>query len=161
MFSKKVPSAFIQLPPTGLDCPSPDCDGWLVLFGTPTLPKATPVYFQCSNRNYAASRCFHPTIFSKKRGVCDLCAEGIQEKDIITQGWDRTWIHFRCAHRSVKPADVFAKCLRCELNISTENESQASRSGGIEGFVHKLCAKKKRNLEEEVTDAEFGSQESV
>lgn len=161
VFSKKGPSPFIQLPPTGLDCPNSECEGWLVLFGIPTLPKPTPVYFQCSNKKSVECKCSLPTIFSKKQGHCEVCDSIINEKDIITQAWDRKWIHFRCAHRSVKPADTFAVCLRCEQNISTVDDSQASRSGGVEGFVHKHCAKKKRHLDEEVTDGEFGSQESV
>lgn len=159
----KRKSAFIQLRDPGLDCPRKDCDGWIVLFGTPG-PPPQPVYMQCSNHHHPdlQFRCNQPTIFSKKSSTCDACQTSIGLRDIISTGWDRKWIHFRCAHRSVKPPDVFAICLRCNLTINSIQESEPACLGGIDGYVHVGCTKRKRQEDSGDDDSQWpSSQDSL
>ena len=152
-FAFKRRSAHCQLKDPGLDCPNKDCNGWLNLFGMVTADKPTPAFFQCSNR---ARGCNQPTIFSKKDSTCEVCDEPIKLKDLITTSWDRKWIHFRCTQRSIQPDNIFAICLRCNENIEDREDSVPSNNGGVEGFIHKRCSKK-RSLSTEDTDGEFTS----
>jgi len=120
-------------------------------------------------------RCSQPTIFSKRQGVCNVCNDTIAVRDIITSNWDHTWIHIRCAHVDTQPAYIFAVCLRCNSSILDAEDAEPASNGGIEGYIHARCAKKKtktvdtRGDENEGghggTDSEggsgFSSQESV
>lgn len=144
-----------------LDCPNPDCDGWLNLYGFAKDHK--PAYFQCSNKHHANVnlRCEQATIFSKRVGVCSACNKAIALRDIITTSWDRTWVHLKCAHIHTQPANIFAVCLRCKTNIYEETDADASSSGGVSGFVHVGCTKKRRLEVLAETDTEpLSSQES-
>jgi hypothetical protein len=132
-------SAFKEIkdaPP--LDCPNNDCPGWLVWWGRHAYPKPIPVFFKCS-RN-----CSQRTILSKMESDCSVCDARIKECDIITTGWDNiSWVHFRCAHRSVPPPDVFAVCLRCKATIASFEDSVPSKLGSVDGFLHRGCTKKR------------------
>mgnify|MGYP006183698525 FL=1 len=142
----KRKTAYTQLKDPGLDCPNKDCDGWLLLYGVPGTPRCTPVYMHCSNRMHSDPnlRCNQPTIFSTKTSKCVTCDEDINLKDIITTSWDRKWIHFRCAHKTIQPPDIFAMCLRCNLPINTVQDSESACIGGVEGYIHIGCTKRKR-----------------
>lgn len=160
----KRKSAYVKLPDPNMDCPNRNCSGWLILYGVPTEPKPTPVYFQCSNRAHPdeAFRCKQRVIFSHHPGMCSICDVPILLKDIITTGWDQKWVHLRCAHRSVQPAEIFAVCLRCSGNIADAADAEPGNVGGMDGFLHLGCTKKRRmQLAASDTDGDIvSSQES-
>jgi len=145
---------YVLLKDPQLDCPNRDCDGWLNLYGLAKDGK--PAYFQCSNKHHPDPnfRCDHATIFSKRVGTCTACGRSIAMRDIITTSWDRTWVHLRCAHGHIQPADVFAVCLRCRGNITNVTDSEPSTSGGVSGYIHVRCAKKRPRETFDETDTE-------
>jgi len=163
VFANHRPAAFTQLRDPKMDCPRRACDGWLNMYGN--VRDKAPVYFQCSNKMNPnpRHRCSQPTMFSKRTSVCNVCNSPIAIKDIITSNWDHTWVHIRCAYEDTQPADVFAVCLRCNTTIEDMNDADPATSGGVEGYVHSRCAKKRRGGGggSDETDTEgFGSQES-
>lgn len=162
MTTHQYPGSF-QMPDPDMDCPNPACDGWLNLYGD--MKNRKPLYFQCSNRLHAKLhlRCEQATIFSKRPGTCGSCKSPIALKDVITTNWDRTWIHLRCALTSNKPKDVFAMCLRCKVVIHEESDAVPSSTGGVSGFVHAACTKKRKSddTDSEYTGSQQSSQESL
>jgi hypothetical protein len=162
--NKRRTPYFTQLKDPKLDCPNKDCSGWLILFGIPGIPRPVPSFMQCSNKSHVdpSLRCSQPTIFSKRTSNCETCDKEIRVGDIITTTWDRKWVHIRCARRSVQPPDVFAVCLRCNLSIGTIHDSEPACIGGVDGYVHVGCTKRKRQEDAEDTDEEFpSSQDSL
>ena len=162
MNAYKMKVAYTKMEDPNMNCPGCE-DGFLILYGAASATnRPVPTYFQCSNKE-GKGGCQHPTIFSKKSGTCLTCQEPVNVGDVITTRWDRNWIHNRCAFKkaSTPPEDVFAKCLRCNKNIGSFQDSIPGRVTGIEGFLHKTCGRK-RQIDTDETDREHSSsQESA
>jgi hypothetical protein len=159
---KKAFPGFTAMKNLQLDCPSGTCEGWLN--GYCSLTDENDVFFQCSNKLNPDpnQRCEQPTIASKRPGKCDACKEPIATGDLITTTWERKWIHIRCAHLDIRPADVFSLCLRCSANIMTKADASPASNGGISGFIHLRCMKKRRLSVSEASDTDrSASQEST
>lgn len=128
-------------PDPGMDCPNPNCSGFLNLY----LFNATnrPAFLQCSNKHNSipSLRCDTATIFSRKPGTCPTCNMPIALQDIITVRWDREWVHIACAFKATQPPEVFARCLRCKTNIVTASDASPSSNAGLSGYVHLRCMK--------------------
>lgn len=131
--------------PLQLDCPNPDCFGWLRGF-TRHPVSDIPSYFKCSNNDGSPSCCTQKVILAKFSSKCAHCYKVILEQELITQA-DRSapWVHCECyaASKSSTPY-CFAQCLRCFKPINDELQGQASICGGKQGYVHLKCSNKRK-----------------
>ena len=141
-----------------LDCPHPQCGGWLMAYGDAESKK--PSYLKCSNdfEKDGIKVCLQKTIFSKYRGICTYCNKPIRLKEIITSddkvlapvgASPRKWVHSKC-FRS-KPR-MFAFCQRCRKIIETESAAEESICSGISGYKHVKCPNKRKIFDEEADD---------
>ena len=117
-----------------VDCPDPDCMGWLCKvtsnFGTK---------LKCSDE-----RCGRNCIFSKKVSECLLCEGVIQVGDVITHDDSHDsayvkWVHINCFVNP--PTKQIRTCERCGTSI--ENEEFVDDGTG---YLHEKCIRKKRKL---------------
>ena len=72
-------SSYVRMDDPDLDCPYPNCKGWLTMFGTNEGDNIVPKFFYCSNSNSSSAQpCSLHAIFSKKSSVCAICTKPIE-----------------------------------------------------------------------------------
>lgn len=76
-------SSYVRMDDPDLDCPYPNCKGWLTMFGTNEGTNVVPKFFYCSNSNTASTQpCSLHAIFSKKASICAICTKQIEQVSI-------------------------------------------------------------------------------
>ncbi len=121
----------------GLDCPRPDCFGWLINITGPEGAK-----LRCSDPN-----CRQTTIFSKHHSLCAYCQEPIYVGDVLTHvdSPSRTyplWVHVTCLVNP--PQDLPKTCSRCGKDVKEKDAVEDST-----GILHTAClpANRRRAME--------------
>jgi hypothetical protein len=114
-----------------LDCPRPECFGWLVKVVTADGNK-----LKCSDSN-----CRQTTIFSRRFGECSFCAGAIHVGDVLTHVDSPTrgypiWVHVTCF---MNPPQTLRTCLRCGAHVEEVDAIEDST-----GILHRACLTEKR-----------------
>ena len=115
-----------------IDCPDPNCMGWLSKVTTQFGAK-----LKCSEAN-----CSRNCIFSKKVSECSLCLGVIRVGDVITHDDIQDtpylpWVHITCF--VCPPIKTVRTCERCSKEIEDDNFIDDGTA-----YLHNRCVPKKR-----------------